>query len=352
MGENSERKAWMGLLARAPAGEVDRLWRALGLLPDHALLRAPEVGAVMVRGRAGATGAPFNVGEMVVTRCAVRLGDGRVGHGHVQGRGKDHARHAALIDALMQGGEAERLRARCSSAGGGRGGAARKRGRARRRRRRWSSSRWCGGRIDGRGIARRWIFRCAGGGRAGVSRGDAGDGAARHAGAVAGAAPPAPMSVAAGVAVLVLCDAGTPVHLAGAHECRAVRDWIAFHTGAPVGTRGEAMFALGTWAALGPPGAYPAGEPEFPDRSATLIVEMERLEARGARLTGPGIKGEAALSLPEERRFRPTRRGFRWGSISFSVAVTGWPGCRAARAWRRADVCGGEGRRAGDRRGA
>ncbi|MDZ7710365.1 MAG: phosphonate C-P lyase system protein PhnG [Roseovarius sp.] len=110
MNDVSERKAWMGLLARAPAGEVDRLWRAAGLAPDHALLRAPEVGAVMVRGRAGATGAPFNLGEMVVTRCAVRLGDGRVGHGHVQGRGKDHARHAALIDALMQGDEAGHLR--------------------------------------------------------------------------------------------------------------------------------------------------------------------------------------------------------------------------------------------------
>ena len=110
MDDVSERKAWMGLLARAPAGEVDRLWRAAGLSPDHAVLRAPEVGAVMVRGRAGATGAPFNLGEMVVTRCAVRLGDGRVGHGHVQGCCKDHAHHAALIDALMQGAQAERVR--------------------------------------------------------------------------------------------------------------------------------------------------------------------------------------------------------------------------------------------------
>lgn len=106
----SERKAWMGLLARAPAAEVDRLWRDAGLNPDHVRLRAPEVGAVMVRGRAGALGAPFNLGEMVVTRCALRLGDGRVGHGHVQGRGKHHAVQAALIDALLQGPEADRLR--------------------------------------------------------------------------------------------------------------------------------------------------------------------------------------------------------------------------------------------------
>ena len=108
---NSERKTWMGLLARAPADDLDRLWRAAALAPDHVRLRAPEVGAVMVRGRAGAVGAAFNLGEMVVTRCAVRLADGRVGHGHVQGRGKDHAEQAALIDALMQGAEAAQLRA-------------------------------------------------------------------------------------------------------------------------------------------------------------------------------------------------------------------------------------------------
>lgn len=130
---------------------------------------------------------------------------------------------------------------------------------------------------------------------------------------VAGAVPPAPLSVAAGVAVLVLCDAGTPLHLAGAHDCRAVRAWIAFHTGAPVVGRGDAIFAVGTWAALGPLGAYPAGVPEFPDRSATLIVEMERLEARGARLSGPGIKGVSALSLPEVAAFRANAARFPLG---------------------------------------
>lgn len=130
---------------------------------------------------------------------------------------------------------------------------------------------------------------------------------------VAGALPPAPMSVAAGVAVLVLCDAGTPVHLAGALDCRAVRDWIAFHTGAPVVGRDEAMFALGHWEALLPLEGYPAGVPEFPDRSATLIVEMARLEAAGARLTGPGIRGAAALSLPEGTAFRDNAARFPLG---------------------------------------
>ena len=99
---NAARKAWLSLLAKVPAAKLARLWRAYGAAPDHTLLRAPEIGGVMVRGRAGAVGAAFNLGEMTITRCSVKLGDGTVGHGYVQGRDKDHAQQAALVDALMQ----------------------------------------------------------------------------------------------------------------------------------------------------------------------------------------------------------------------------------------------------------
>lgn len=99
---NAPRKAWLGLLAKSPATEVARLWAAYGTNPDHSILRAPEIGGVMVRGRAGAVGAAFNLGEMSVTRASVKLGCGTVGHGYVQGRSKDHALQTALIDALMQ----------------------------------------------------------------------------------------------------------------------------------------------------------------------------------------------------------------------------------------------------------
>jgi alpha-D-ribose 1-methylphosphonate 5-triphosphate synthase subunit PhnG len=63
----------------------------------------------MVRGRIGATGAPFNLGEMTVTRCTVRLATGEVGHAHVQGRDKAHATRAAVVDALMQTAEAGQI---------------------------------------------------------------------------------------------------------------------------------------------------------------------------------------------------------------------------------------------------
>lgn len=100
------RKGWMALLAKAPPA---RLARLMPDLPGHDLLRAPEIGAVMVRGRAGATGAPFNLGEMTVTRCSVRLECGTVGHAWVQGRDKAHARRAAVGDALLQTAQAGQM---------------------------------------------------------------------------------------------------------------------------------------------------------------------------------------------------------------------------------------------------
>jgi alpha-D-ribose 1-methylphosphonate 5-triphosphate synthase subunit PhnG len=101
------RQIWMGLLARAAPA---RLADLCPNLPQHELLRAPEVGAVMVQGRIGGTGQPFNLGEVTATRCALRLGD-LVGHAYVQGRDKDHARRAAVLDALMQGDQAPRIQA-------------------------------------------------------------------------------------------------------------------------------------------------------------------------------------------------------------------------------------------------
>ena len=103
------RKGWMSLLAQAPAA---RLAALMPDLPPHALLRSPETGAVMVRGRIGGTGAPFNLGEMTVTRCSVRLDCGTVGHAWVQGRDKAQARRAAVADALLQTAAAADLRDR------------------------------------------------------------------------------------------------------------------------------------------------------------------------------------------------------------------------------------------------
>jgi alpha-D-ribose 1-methylphosphonate 5-triphosphate synthase subunit PhnG len=97
----TERAAWMGRLARATPMALRQAMDTLGPLPTWRVLRAPQVGLVMARGRAGATGDAFNLGEVTATRCAVEV-EGASGYAYVLGRDRDHALAAALCDALMQ----------------------------------------------------------------------------------------------------------------------------------------------------------------------------------------------------------------------------------------------------------
>jgi alpha-D-ribose 1-methylphosphonate 5-triphosphate synthase subunit PhnG len=96
------RQRWMGVLARADGARLETLWADHGVSAPLEPVRPPETGLVMVRGRAGGTGQRFNLGEMTVTRAAVRTPDGRVGHAYVKGRDKRHAELAAAFDALLQ----------------------------------------------------------------------------------------------------------------------------------------------------------------------------------------------------------------------------------------------------------
>jgi alpha-D-ribose 1-methylphosphonate 5-triphosphate synthase subunit PhnH len=130
---------------------------------------------------------------------------------------------------------------------------------------------------------------------------------------VAGALPPEPLSVAAGVVLLTLCDGTTPLHLAGPADCQAVRDWVAFHIGAPLVAVEDAAFALGHWADLQPVSRFRLGQPDYPDRSATLMVETDRLVNHGPSLTGPGIETATWLNLPETAAFRANRALFPLG---------------------------------------
>jgi alpha-D-ribose 1-methylphosphonate 5-triphosphate synthase subunit PhnG len=99
--QESERKEWLGLLARAPLALLEA-WAALQPKREIDWLRRPETGLVMVRARAGGTGAQFNLGEMTVTRCALRLDGAATGVAYVQGRAARKAEIAALADALLQ----------------------------------------------------------------------------------------------------------------------------------------------------------------------------------------------------------------------------------------------------------
>ncbi len=100
----ARRKAAMAVLAHAAGPEISAQLQAIPL-PPYENLRDAESGLVMVRGRVGGDGAPFNLGEATVSRAAVRLGSGEIGFGYTLGRDKDKARMIALCDALLQSEE-------------------------------------------------------------------------------------------------------------------------------------------------------------------------------------------------------------------------------------------------------
>ncbi|MGP1395063.1 MAG: phosphonate C-P lyase system protein PhnG [Inquilinaceae bacterium] len=101
-GATAARQRWMAVLAKAEPAELEAAWKGLADKPDHTFMRPAEPGLVMVRGRAGGAGARFNLGEMSVTRCVVRLADGAMGFGYVAGIRRRQAELAALFDALLQ----------------------------------------------------------------------------------------------------------------------------------------------------------------------------------------------------------------------------------------------------------
>ena len=94
----------MAVLAHSTADDIARHLDALAL-PAHENLREAENGLVMVRGRIGGDGVPFNLGEATVSRAAVRLASGEIGFGYTLGRDREKARMIALCDALVQSDE-------------------------------------------------------------------------------------------------------------------------------------------------------------------------------------------------------------------------------------------------------
>ena len=100
------RQEWMALLARAPHTLLNDIVKPYIESKQTEWLRRPETGLMMIQARVGGTGERFNLGEVTVTRCALRLGElddpSPVGVSYVLGRDHQHAQLAAAADALLQ----------------------------------------------------------------------------------------------------------------------------------------------------------------------------------------------------------------------------------------------------------
>src|SRR5690606_8961255 len=108
MADAGRRRA-AGLLARATMPELHAAWERLPEQPQVKPVRGPETGLVMVRGRIGGGGAPFNLGAATVTRATVILGSGLACHAHALGTDGRKVRLAAIFDALLQDEDMQEL---------------------------------------------------------------------------------------------------------------------------------------------------------------------------------------------------------------------------------------------------
>jgi alpha-D-ribose 1-methylphosphonate 5-triphosphate synthase subunit PhnH len=108
---------------------------------------------------------------------------------------------------------------------------------------------------------------------------------------------PAPLLAPAYAAALTLLDFETPLWVDPSLATPAVIDSLRLHCGCPIVPQKYARFALlaGSGAPLA---AFDQGTPEYPDRSATLIWQVDQLAGeRGVRLTGPGIRTSPRLQV-------------------------------------------------------
>jgi alpha-D-ribose 1-methylphosphonate 5-triphosphate synthase subunit PhnH len=114
------------------------------------------------------------------------------------------------------------------------------------------------------------------------------------------AIPPAPMNAVAGAICCTLCDADTPVWLGPRLRTDAISGWLSFQTGAQVtDDPAQAVFAVLDDVAVMPAlERFAQGSQEYPDRSTTLILQVETLETgEPLDLRGPGIR-DAAIIAP------------------------------------------------------
>lgn len=97
-----QRQQLLSVLAKSSLKDIQQHWEHSLHDFEYSPLRAPQTGMVMAVARAEGSGEPFNLGEVSVTRCAIKLTTGQTGIGYVMGSSKEHSLHVALLDALAQ----------------------------------------------------------------------------------------------------------------------------------------------------------------------------------------------------------------------------------------------------------
>ena len=227
-------RALMAVLAQASPDELEGRWRDGTAPPPHRMLRPPETGLVMVRGRAGGTGARFNVGEMTVTRCAVELEGGAVGLAYIARARSASRRAGGGAGRITSGFGAPRVLEHSVVAPLAAAQTARRRAAAERvgRSHASNSSPWCAGRTDDccpGSPTRRSTASGSSGASSKPSPGPVGSSTWRPR-----SSRPSPLHPVTAAVCLTLLDFDTPLWLDDAAARPEAVDWLKFHCGMPL----------------------------------------------------------------------------------------------------------------------
>ena len=110
---------------------------------------------------------------------------------------------------------------------------------------------------------------------------------------------PVPLDPATAAAALTLLDYDTPLWIDWIADTPPLRAYLKFHCGCPIVTRSQdAAFALVTDPANMPRLAlFAQGVDQYPDRAATLLLQVPSLEGGPAvTLRGPGIRDRVTVA--------------------------------------------------------
>jgi alpha-D-ribose 1-methylphosphonate 5-triphosphate synthase subunit PhnH len=158
---------------------------------------------------------------------------------------------------------------------------------------------------------------------------------------------PVPLSPAAAAVALTLCDQDTPLWLdAGLRSANTVADWLRFHCASPiVEDPGAASFAIVSKPfELVPLDHFNPGLPDYPDRSTTLVLQVESLRS-GTELVleGPGIHGRRSLRASPWPRTIGAQLAANRALFPRGVDLVLLAGCEVAALPRSVRVVGKEG---------
>ena len=95
------RPEWISIFSKTNESLLKNSLDHINFKENYDVLLGPEIGSIMIQGRAGGSGDKFNLGEATLTKCIVKFQE-KTGYSYHLGRNLIKSEYGAILDALMQ----------------------------------------------------------------------------------------------------------------------------------------------------------------------------------------------------------------------------------------------------------